>query len=305
MEQSDPKKLVSVANAIISLLDISDLSDVQKGEVITIVHDRISPHQDVIPDEYKENFWSYVDKSGECWKWMGPIFPNGYGRFQKGSLAHRVSYFIENGRIPVGICVLHKCDNRSCVNPRHLFLGTQQENVVDMSEKGRTNHDPRSNTSLPDESVLKIKDKWLAGFSATKIASEFGITSTTVYKYVSNLGPRQVEQKRTIQKLVSDETIADVRRLWKDGVSAVKIGRHLGISSATVYRYVGDLGPRQVIEPRPAAYRIVSDETISLVRKMWKDGVPAPKIASEVGISSATVYRYVSELGPRPQKVSP
>lgn len=86
-------------------------------------------------------FWAKVDKSTDCWEWMGNIKEDsGYGSIKNGNTmdyAHRVSWTLHFGTIPKGLCVLHKCDNRRCVNPNHLFLGTYKDNVQDMIKKGR------------------------------------------------------------------------------------------------------------------------------------------------------------------------
>lgn len=91
-------------------------------------------------------FWKKVDiRSGDaCWEWKSAKNSTGYGLHGikidgKGRcfLAHRVAWVLRNGQIPAGMCVCHRCDNPSCVNPAHLFLGTNLDNVRDMDSKGR------------------------------------------------------------------------------------------------------------------------------------------------------------------------
>lgn len=97
----------------------------------------------------QDRFWAFVDKRGpdECWEWTGNK-SNGYGYFalhNKRQRANRLAWIFCNGAIPKGedyhgtLCVLHSCDNRSCVNPSHLFLGTQADNNNDCIEKNRIN----------------------------------------------------------------------------------------------------------------------------------------------------------------------
>lgn len=99
----------------------------------------------------------YIKRNSKlCWEWTATTMNNGYGHFwynKKLTLAHRVSYQFYIGQIPNGICVLHKCDNRKCVNPNHLFLGTYQDNATDRKNKGRGNiptgvKNPRTKLSI-------------------------------------------------------------------------------------------------------------------------------------------------------------
>lgn len=111
----------------------------------------------------KDRFMQFVSVSG-CWLWTGYRNKDGYGKFQisrsENDLAHRVSWKLFKRAIPVGKCVLHRCDVPACVNPKHLFIGTQRQNVLDMFEKGRANRakgERNAKARLTTEQALQIK----------------------------------------------------------------------------------------------------------------------------------------------------
>lgn len=129
-----------------------------------------------------KRFWTKVDKSGECWMWTAGKSLSGYGHFWvKGrhERTNRVSWTIHHGPIPDGMLVLHRCDEPSCVNPDHLFLGTHADNAKDRKSKGR-NGDMRgeksSGAKLTDRDVLKIRELLqLGGLTQTRISEMFGV----------------------------------------------------------------------------------------------------------------------------------
>jgi hypothetical protein len=99
-------------------------------------------------------FWANVDKTGQqvphmdtpCWEWKGPVARNGYGLVEgtpwSGGSSHIYSWKLHHGAIPKGQQVLHKCDNRLCVRPDHLYLGTAEQNVQDQKDRGGYALDP-------------------------------------------------------------------------------------------------------------------------------------------------------------------
>lgn len=126
-----------------------------------------------------ERLMNKVERDGECWVFSGAKSHRGYGLFRYTKLmsAHRVSYLLHKGEIPEGMFVLHKCDNRACVNPDHLFLGTHQDNMDDMNAKDRANNPHKK---LSAESVAEIRGLLAAGAMQKSIAKQYGINQSSV-----------------------------------------------------------------------------------------------------------------------------
>lgn len=130
-----------------------------------------------------ERFWARVHKTSSCWNWTSRLVGIGYGStyfMGKSWRAHRLSWVICVGNIPDDICVCHSCDNPACVNPAHLFLATQAENIKDKCDKRRQAIGSQTGlTSLCDLDVWLIKN---VNVKPPKVAEWFGITQSSVRK---------------------------------------------------------------------------------------------------------------------------
>jgi hypothetical protein len=125
-----------------------------------------------------------IDDPTGCWLWTGTKASNGYGLMSDDRLltasAHRISWRIHRGEIPYGMCVLHRCDVKRCVNPAHLFIGTLGENNSDRARKGR-NSDRRGekhhHAKLSDKQVLEIRT---SKDSQNVVSEKYGISQSQV-----------------------------------------------------------------------------------------------------------------------------
>lgn len=137
----------------------------------------------------QDRFWDKVRVSGPdaCWNWAGSIVKSGYGSMycsRAGTdYAHRVSWRLHWGTIPDGFFVCHHCDNRACVNPAHLFLGTQADNMRDMAIKGRRRAlagAENARAKLVDESIPFVCLLSHIGLPKKDIGEIFGVSRRTV-----------------------------------------------------------------------------------------------------------------------------
>jgi hypothetical protein len=139
-------------------------------------------------------FWSKVDRgSGEqsCWPWQGSLATGGYGRFSfqgKARRAHQVAYFLTHGRWPEPLCC-HRCDNRACCNPAHLFQGTSSDNNRDMCAKGRNVRpigERHGCAKLTEQDVRDIRANYaLCRVTQGTLAARFGVRPCTISEIIN------------------------------------------------------------------------------------------------------------------------
>lgn len=149
-----------------------------------------------------EVFWRRVNKDGpihpilqtKCWLWIASLYKKtNYGQFRQ-ERAHRVVYRLTYGTIPEGLFVCHHCDNPSCVNPEHLFLGTAQDNMDDKMKKGRKGDsgtktppigEKNNKAKLTEKQVLRIRKDLEDGDTIKYLANKYGVHKTTI-SYIKN-----------------------------------------------------------------------------------------------------------------------
>lgn len=148
-----------------------------------------------IYDNVEDRVKNYVMKTSTCWIWVGHKNEHGYGlitnNYRKQVRAHRFIYEQTYGKIPKGLNALHKCDNPACVNPKHIFLGTQKDNVIDMIKKDRGGYksfhgESHWNKKLNMKAVETIRRAWeKGGVYQSELAKQFGVSQQVISKVVN------------------------------------------------------------------------------------------------------------------------
>lgn len=197
-----------------------------------------------------KRYWKKVDIKGEdeCWDWLASKNYKGYGHFNKDgkiTAAHRFSYMIHNNikEIPSNICVCHTCDNPSCQNPKHLFLGTVSDNNKDRDNKKRTYHptgETHSRTKLKNEDVLYMRELYATGEHTKRSLSEkFCLSVSMVDKIVRGEYWKDVGGKITVRRAgtckLTETDVRIIREMIKNGIyNYDEIAKKFGVSYSNI-----------------------------------------------------------------------
>lgn len=210
----------------------------------------MSPQFKVIPELSKSDiarFWSKVSTAslGECWLWSGAPDADGYGCFTIGGRAthssfraHRIAYVLSSGVDPLELKVCHSCDNPPCVNPAHLFLGTNLENVRDAARKGRmTKGEDQSNSVLTDASVAMLRAMYRAGVPTKEIVAASGVSEKAMTMAVTGRTWRHLPGECTVRRgraILTEAQVVELREFYADGAPTRLLAGKFGIDAAHV-----------------------------------------------------------------------
>lgn len=194
-------------------------------------------------------FWSNVDiqRLNDCWEWTAGTNDYGYGMFFRHTRAHRISYYLKHGPYPNNLHVCHTCDNPPCVNPAHLFLGTDQDNVDDMRAKGRHAHGTVVNSAkMTKTQVLEIRRSYAGGsHSLDALCEQYGLTKAPMFQIVTGqtwkhvggpiAAPGSMKGEENSQAVLTADNVREIRRIYDAGqVSQRVLANRFGVTQQTI-----------------------------------------------------------------------
>lgn len=202
-------------------------------------------------ESHETRFWSKVaiKSENECWEYRGTKGRKGHGLFtisSKSGGAHRYAYEYTFGSIPEGKQINHRCDNPPCCNPRHLYVGTQQDNVRDREERNRTSKGSSHTTSkLTDEQVSEIRELYRTGkYSTRRLAKMYPVGKSGIHLLVNN--ETYVEDIEPIKRInwakgsnnpmskLNEEKVANIRLLSNSGMTNKELAIRFNMSDETI-----------------------------------------------------------------------
>ena len=195
-----------------------------------------------VEDAFREKY--LPDPQTGCWVWKASFMKTGYGQFNprngKTVTAHRFSYQLHKGEIPKGLFVCHTCDNRACVNPKHLWLGTNAENLKDMREKGRAKYNPpigerNHSAKITEKQAAEI---FKSKLPVRKLAERFKLSEAAIHAIQTGKTWKHVTKdlgsaRRVIKKKITPE---DACKIFLDNRNQTVIASEYGVQPNLISR---------------------------------------------------------------------
>lgn len=191
---------------------------------------------------YNESFVRFnnsyeIDTVSGCWNWLGAPGSKGYGQFKMSGIgttrAHRIAWMLFRGPIPAGNLVCHHCDNRGCVNPSHLFLGTSNDNIIDAMKKGRNARGERINAhKLTAEQVHEIRRSRLRH---VELAHKYGIHWSNIMLARSGVTWSHILMEEKVGKSPFRQlTESNVRYVLRSRLKGVELARKFKVTPTQI-----------------------------------------------------------------------
>jgi uncharacterized protein YerC len=196
----------------------------------------------------EEKFWAQVEKTDACWNWTSGKDRNGYGSFRGKAggrvyqRAHRFAYALIHGDIPSGMCVCHSCDNPPCVNPEHLFLGTDGDNMNDKISKGRHRAAFGEDAGKAILTESQVRAILIDPRPHTAIAADYGVKGATIssikcrvsWSHITDIEPVhavRVSHRKGVSDKITPEIVIGIRA---SNESYSTLAQRFGVSISTI-----------------------------------------------------------------------
>lgn len=218
---------------------------------------------------FLQRFWENVEKKEleDCWIWNGTSDGHGYGCIvynSKNILAHRASWLLAHGDLPQGMSILHKCDVPLCVNPNHLFIGTQLDNMKDMAMKKRSTIGEKNPMSkITQEIANETRKRYLNGELMVDIANDYDISRVLVSYIINNkiwkddtlgnISRKHASRKGDSSYKLNWDQVNEIRNRYSKGELQVNIANSYGVAGALISKIVRNkcwkIPPSGVVSP--------------------------------------------------------